>query len=187
MLPLFFFLLFVFFSLHKIAADLAIEATGIFLSDIRSTVGDDIFAKFLNLKSENSMALVIDVSGSMSGELKTMIPFFFFFTYISLYKAPLLLSFLVGYLGGPVGLGLDCKTVWLLGLTMTAVIRQKCAKVMHGTLLWVPIYASFPYARAKKSKTQQQQTIDLAHGNSRSKQRMKLCAALKTFQRLESY
>lgn len=64
-----------FFSLHKIAADLAIEATSIFLSDIRSTVGDDIFAKFLNLKSENSMALVIDVSGSMSGELKIMIPF----------------------------------------------------------------------------------------------------------------
>ena len=63
------------FSLHKIAADLAIEATSIFLSDIRSTVGDDIFAKFLNLKSENSMALVIDVSGSMSGELKIMIPF----------------------------------------------------------------------------------------------------------------
>ena len=56
------------FSLHKIAADLATEATSTFLSDIRSTVGDDIFAKFLNLKSENSMALVIDVSGSMSGE-----------------------------------------------------------------------------------------------------------------------
>ena len=55
-------------SLHNIAADLAAEATSIFLSDIRSTVGDDIFAKFLNLKSENSMALVIDVSGSMSGK-----------------------------------------------------------------------------------------------------------------------
>jgi len=54
--------------LHKIAADIAIEATSIFLSDVRSTVGDDIFAKFLNLKSENSLALVIDVSGSMSGE-----------------------------------------------------------------------------------------------------------------------
>ena len=57
-----------FCSLHKIAADLATEATSIFLSDVRSTVGDDIFAKFLNLKSENSLALVIDVSGSMSGE-----------------------------------------------------------------------------------------------------------------------
>ena len=56
-------------SLHNIAADLAAEATSIFLSDIRSTVGDDIFAKFLNLKSENSMALVIDVSGSMSGKI----------------------------------------------------------------------------------------------------------------------
>ena len=55
-------------SLHNIAAHLAIEATSIFLSDIRSTVGDDIFAKFLNLKSEKSMALVIDVSGSMSGK-----------------------------------------------------------------------------------------------------------------------
>ena len=56
------------FSLHKVAADLAFEATYLFLSDIRSTVGDDIFAKFLNLNSDESMALVIDVSGSMSGE-----------------------------------------------------------------------------------------------------------------------
>ena len=56
------------FSLHEIAADLAIQATSKFLNDIRSTVGDDIFAKFSNLKSERSLALVIDVSGSMSGE-----------------------------------------------------------------------------------------------------------------------
>lgn len=60
--------------MHKIAADFAIEATSIFLNDIRSTVGDDVFAKFLNLKSENSMALVIDVSGSMRGELEMIIP-----------------------------------------------------------------------------------------------------------------
>lgn len=71
-LSLFFFWLL--FSLHKIAADFAIEATSIFLNDIRSTVGDDVFAKFLNLKSENSMALVIDVSGSMRGELEMIIP-----------------------------------------------------------------------------------------------------------------
>ena len=63
-----------FFSLHKIAAAFAIDATSIFLNDIRSTVGDDVFAKFLNLKSENSMALVIDVSGSMRGELEMIIP-----------------------------------------------------------------------------------------------------------------
>ena len=56
------------YSLHKIAADLAVEATFMFLSDVRSTVRDDIFASFLNLKSDKSMALVIDVSGSMSGE-----------------------------------------------------------------------------------------------------------------------
>lgn len=56
------------FSLHEIAADLAIQATSKFLNDIRSTVGDDIFAKFLNLKTERSRAFVIDVSGSMSGE-----------------------------------------------------------------------------------------------------------------------
>lgn len=62
------------FSLHKIAAAFAVEATSIFLNDIRSTVGDDVFAKFLNLKSENSMALVIDVSGSMRGELEMIIP-----------------------------------------------------------------------------------------------------------------
>lgn len=55
--------------LHKIAADLAVEATSIFLADIRKTVGDDVFAKFLNLNSEKSLALVIDVSGSMSGKL----------------------------------------------------------------------------------------------------------------------
>lgn len=60
--------------MHKIAAAFAIEATSIFLNDIRSTVGDDVFAKFLNLKSENSMALVIDVSGSMRGELEMIIP-----------------------------------------------------------------------------------------------------------------
>ena len=47
---------------------MAVEATSIFLNDVRSAVGDDTFARFLNLKSENSMALVIDVSGSMSGE-----------------------------------------------------------------------------------------------------------------------
>lgn len=70
----FFFFFWLFFSLHKIAADFAIEATSIFLNDIRSTVGDDVFAKFLNLKSENSMALVIDVSGSMRGELEMIIP-----------------------------------------------------------------------------------------------------------------
>ena len=56
------------FSLHEIAADLAIQATSKFLNDIRSTVGDDIFAKFLNLKTERSRAFVIDVLGSMSGE-----------------------------------------------------------------------------------------------------------------------
>ena len=60
--------------MHKIAAAFAIEATSIFLNDIRSTVGDDVFAKFLNLKSENSMALVIDVSRSMRGELEMIIP-----------------------------------------------------------------------------------------------------------------
>ena len=59
---------FPFLSLHKIAAGMAVEATSIFLNDVRSAVGDDAFAKFLNLKSENTMALVIDVSGSMSGE-----------------------------------------------------------------------------------------------------------------------
>ena len=47
---------------------MAIEATSIFLNDVRSAVGDETFAKFLNLKSDKSMALVIDVSGSMSGE-----------------------------------------------------------------------------------------------------------------------
>lgn len=47
---------------------MAFEATSIFLNDVRSAVGDDTFAKFLNLQSKKTMALVIDVSGSMSGE-----------------------------------------------------------------------------------------------------------------------
>ena len=55
-------------SLHNIAADLAIEATSIFVTGIREAVGDVIFAKFLNMNSARSLALVIDVSGSMSGE-----------------------------------------------------------------------------------------------------------------------
>jgi len=47
---------------------MAVEATHIFLSDVRSAVGDETFAKFLNLNSEKNLALVIDVSGSMRGE-----------------------------------------------------------------------------------------------------------------------
>jgi len=48
---------------------MAFEATSIFLNDVRSAVGDDIFAKFLNLQSKKTMALVIDVSGSMHDEI----------------------------------------------------------------------------------------------------------------------
>ena len=40
---------------------------------------------------------------------------------------------MVGYLGEPVGLGLDYKTVWLFELTMTPVIRQKCPKASGGS------------------------------------------------------
>ncbi|XP_068697149.1 von Willebrand factor A domain-containing protein 7-like [Montipora foliosa] len=56
-------------NLHNIAADLAIEATSLFVTGIREAVGDVIFAKFLNMNSARSLALVIDVSGSMSDEI----------------------------------------------------------------------------------------------------------------------
>ena len=53
--------------LHAVAADLAIEATKQFFEDIRSAVGDDVFARLLNLQAVRTLALVIDDTGSMGG------------------------------------------------------------------------------------------------------------------------
>ena len=49
------------------AAEHAIEATKQFFEDLRTTVGDDIFARFLNLQALRTLALVIDDTGSMGG------------------------------------------------------------------------------------------------------------------------
>ena len=55
------------FRLHALAAEHAIEATKQFFEDLRATVGDDIFARFLNLQAMRTLALVIDDTGSMGG------------------------------------------------------------------------------------------------------------------------
>lgn len=53
--------------LHAVAAEHAIEATKQFFEELRTTVGDDIFARFLNLQALRTLALVIDDTGSMGG------------------------------------------------------------------------------------------------------------------------
>lgn len=47
------------------AAELAIQATKSFFDDLRSVVGDDRFARFLNLQAARTLSLVIDDTGSM--------------------------------------------------------------------------------------------------------------------------
>ena len=47
------------------AAELAIEATKSFFDDLRSVIGDDRFARFLNLQAVRTLSLVIDDTGSM--------------------------------------------------------------------------------------------------------------------------
>ena len=54
--------------LHTVAAEHAIEATKDFFEDLRTTVGDDIFARFLDLQAARTLALVIDDTGSMGGK-----------------------------------------------------------------------------------------------------------------------
>lgn len=49
------------------AAEHAIEATKQFFEDLRTTVGDERFARFLNLQAVRTLALVIDDTGSMGG------------------------------------------------------------------------------------------------------------------------
>ena len=58
---------FVAVRLHAVAAEHAIEATKQFFEDLRTTVGDDIFALFLDLQAVRTLALVIDDTGSMGG------------------------------------------------------------------------------------------------------------------------
>lgn len=53
--------------LHAVAAELAIEATKTFFADLRIAVGDDKFARLLNLHAARTLALVIDDTGSMGG------------------------------------------------------------------------------------------------------------------------
>ena len=49
------------------AAEYAVEATKQFFENLRATVGDKIFARFLNLQAVRTLALVIDDTGSMGG------------------------------------------------------------------------------------------------------------------------
>jgi len=53
--------------LHAIAAEVAIEATKVFFEDVRNVVGDEIFARFLDLLAVRTLVLVIDDTGSMGG------------------------------------------------------------------------------------------------------------------------
>ena len=53
--------------LHAIAAEVAIEATKVFFEDVRNVVGDEIFARFLDLQAVRTLVLVIDDTGSMGG------------------------------------------------------------------------------------------------------------------------
>ena len=53
--------------LHTIAAEVAIEATKVFFEDVRNVVGDEIFARFLDLLAVRTLVLVIDDTGSMGG------------------------------------------------------------------------------------------------------------------------
>lgn len=53
--------------LHAIAAEVAIEATKVFFKDVRNVVGDEIFARFLDLLAVRTLVLVIDDTGSMGG------------------------------------------------------------------------------------------------------------------------
>ena len=59
---------FVAVRLHTVAAEHAIEATKDFFEDLRTTVGDDIFARFLDVQAARTLALVIDDTGSMGGK-----------------------------------------------------------------------------------------------------------------------
>lgn len=53
--------------LHAIAAEVAIEATKVFFEDVRNVVGDEIFARFLDILAVRTLVLVIDDTGSMGG------------------------------------------------------------------------------------------------------------------------
>ena len=59
--------------LHAIAAEVAIEATKVFFEDVRNVVGDEIFARFLDLLAVRTLVLVIDDTGSMGGMSEDML------------------------------------------------------------------------------------------------------------------
>lgn len=68
---LFAYFIFIFVRLHMMAAELAIEATKSFFDDLRSVIGDDRFARLLNLQAVRTLSLVIDDTGSMISTVVT--------------------------------------------------------------------------------------------------------------------
>ena len=66
------------YTLHEEAANVAMQATVNFLEDIRETVGDEVFRRFLDIEIlHTSVAFVVDTTASMSDELpwiQTVIP-----------------------------------------------------------------------------------------------------------------
>lgn len=55
--------------LHQDAARLAVKATVEVLQDIRESVDDPLFVKFLDLEPPSTISFVIDTTGSMSGDI----------------------------------------------------------------------------------------------------------------------
>jgi hypothetical protein len=62
------FILFYYNRQHQSAARVAIKATKLFFDGIRKDVGDQKFAKFLNMEALRTLSFAIDTTGSMSGK-----------------------------------------------------------------------------------------------------------------------
>ena len=60
--------LILYYRQHQPAARVAIKATKLFFDSIRTEVGDEKFAKFLNLEALRTLSFAIDTTGSMSGK-----------------------------------------------------------------------------------------------------------------------
>ncbi|XP_068754440.1 von Willebrand factor A domain-containing protein 7-like isoform X2 [Montipora capricornis] len=60
------------YKLHTVASELAIGETKTFFDDLRSAIGPNRFARFLNLQAVRTLALVIDDTGSMRKEIKAV-------------------------------------------------------------------------------------------------------------------
>ncbi|XP_071952436.1 von Willebrand factor A domain-containing protein 7-like [Antedon mediterranea] len=61
------------FYYHKKASHLAIKATVTFLQNLRESVGESAFARFLNLGLGSTLCIVMDISGSMRNDMDAAI------------------------------------------------------------------------------------------------------------------